>query len=79
MITKMPQLTAQIPSTFGMPISGHAFGVTTPATAAIFAAATLVVRDRDAATAGSTGAVKADMGLAQLYFPGTSAWRPPIC
>lgn len=26
----------------------------------------------------STDSVKADMGLAQGYFPGNHAWRPPI-
>jgi hypothetical protein len=68
-------MTAQTPSTFGMPISGHSFGVTTGATDACAAAATtLVVRERAA-----IAAVKGDMGLAQSYFPGTSAWRPPTC
>jgi hypothetical protein len=73
------RMTAQTPSPFAMPISGHAFGVTVPATDVCSAAATLVVRDREAVIAGTTGAVKGDMGLAQSYFPGTSAWRPPTC
>ncbi|GAB6984032.1 hypothetical protein [Nocardioides pyridinolyticus] len=72
-------MTAQTPSAFGMPISGHTFGVITPATDACAAAATtLVVRER-AAIAAVKSAVKGDMGLAQSYFPGTSAWRPPTC
>ena len=72
-------MTAQTPSAFGMPISGHTFGVTTRATDACAAAATtLVVRER-AVIAAVKGAVKGDMGLAQSYFPGTSAWRPPTC
>jgi hypothetical protein len=72
-------MTAQTPSAFGMPISGHSFGVTTVATDACAAAATtLVVRQRAAITA-TTGAVKGDMGLALSYFPGTTAWRPPTC
>ena len=58
-------MTVQTPSCFGMPISGHAFGAIT----------TDVVRDR----AATQGAVKGGMGLAQAYFPGTSAWRPPTC
>jgi hypothetical protein len=72
-------MTAQTPSTFGMPVSGHSFGVTTSVTDGCTAAATLVARDREALIAGTTGAVKGDMGLAQSYFPGTSAWRPPSC
>jgi hypothetical protein len=71
-------MTAQTPSAFGMPISGHSFGVTTRATDACAAAATVVVRER-AVIAGTPGATKGDMGLAQSYFPGTSAWRPPTC
>jgi hypothetical protein len=56
------QMSANIPSYFGAPICGHAFG-TTPAGFVT----TSVVRDRQAA-------VKGDMGL---YVPGTSAWSPP--
>jgi hypothetical protein len=62
-------MTAQIPSAFGMPVSGHAFGATTVCATAV---ATSVVRDRKAVKG-------ADTGLAQGYFPGTSAWRPPNC
>ena len=70
-------MTAQTPSAFGMPISGHTFRVsTTEARSAVVT--TIVVRDRQAIS-GTNGAVKADMGLAQSYFPGTSAWSPPIC
>ena len=58
------QMAANIPSYFGAPICGHAFG-TTPAGFGT----TSVVRDRQAA-------VKGDMGLAGSV-PGTSAWRPP--
>jgi hypothetical protein len=72
-------MTAQAPSAFGMPISGHTIGATTRATDVCTAAATLVVRDREATIAGRKGAVKGDMGLAQSYFPGTTAWRPPTC
>jgi hypothetical protein len=69
--------TAQTPSTFGMPISGgHAFGVSTDVCTA---AATVVVRERAGIVAATKGATKGDMGLAQSYFPGTSAWRPPNC
>lgn len=73
-------MTATAPSCFGMPISGHAFGASVPATDSRIAT-TSVVRDRVAATQGG---VKGDMGtahavLGQAYFPGTSAWRPPTC
>lgn len=70
--------TAQSPSPFGMPISGHTFGVTTRATDVCTAAATLVVRDR-AAVIGSTTGTTEDAALNQSYFPGTPAWRPPTC
>ncbi|HYF71240.1 MAG TPA: hypothetical protein VD864_00385 [Nocardioides sp.] len=72
-------MTAQTPSPFGMPISGHAFGMTRRAADSCAAAATVVVRDRKAGIGSTTGAVKTDLGLAQSYFPGTSAWRPPTC
>lgn len=70
--------TAQSPSTFGMPISGHAFGATTRATDLCTAAATLVVRDRDAVIGNTTGTAE-DAALTQSYFPGNPAWRPPTC
>ena len=59
------QMTASTPSSFGMPICGHA-------TETAFAAATTtsVVRDRRAA-------LKGDMGLAAAYVPGPHAWSPP--
>ena len=64
-------MTAISPSSFGMPACGHA-PVVSEWTLRI--GATSVVRDRQAATTGST---KGDMGLALAYFPGTHAWRPP--
>ena len=70
--------TAQTPSAFGMPISGHTFGVTSRATGACAAATTLVVRDRAVITA-TTGALTGDAGVAASDFPGTTAWRPPTC
>ncbi|WP_155993269.1 hypothetical protein [Nocardioides sp. URHA0020] len=72
-------MTATNPSDFGMPMSGHAFGVVTPATAARRTSTTSVVRERLVDIAGTTGAVKAGLGLAQSYIPGNSAWRPPTC
>ena len=72
-------MTAHNPSCFGMPISGHAFAVTACAAEVKSAVATsLVLRDR-LVIAGTNGAVKADRGLAQAYFPGTNAWSPPTC
>jgi len=79
MNSTMTWKTAQTPSAFGMPISGHAFRVSVCAaevTSAI--ATTLVLRDR-LVIAGTNGAVKADRGLAQASFPGTNAWSPPTC
>lgn len=64
--------TAQIPSGFGMPNSGPDFGAVFGATTARGISAT-VVRDRFVVVTGP------DMGLAQGYFPGTLAWRPPTC
>jgi len=58
------QMATSIPSSFGMPICGHAFETTLSGFGT-----TSVVRDRQAVAKG-------DMGLAD-YFPGTSAWRPP--
>jgi hypothetical protein len=52
-----------IPSTFGMPACGHAFGSADVTTGAI--AVQAEVR------------VKGDMGLAVRTYPGTSAWSPP--
>jgi hypothetical protein len=70
-------MTAQTPSAFGMPISSHTFGVSV-IEARCAAATTLVVRDRQAFV-GTFGAVKADRAAAPSYFPGTTAWSPPIC
>jgi hypothetical protein len=58
------QMAARIPSSFGMPICGHAFQTTVSGFGT-----TSVVRDRQAVAKG-------DMGLAG-YVPGTSAWSPP--
>ncbi|MGB0101100.1 MAG: hypothetical protein WBP61_12550 [Nocardioides sp.] len=71
-------MTAQTPSAFGMPISGHSFGVTTRATDVCAAATAVVVRDR-AVIAATKGATDGELGFAQSYLPGTSAWRPPTC
>jgi len=72
----MIRTTVQIPSSFGMPACGHAFRVTTDARTA---ATALVVRERVGFVAAATGATDGDLGLAQSYIPGTSAWRPPTC
>jgi hypothetical protein len=72
------QSTVINPSSFGMPVCGHAFETTTGATGRGFAApaigdlaATSVVRERKAV-------VKGEMGFAIAYLPGTSAWSPPV-
>ena len=59
------QMTASNPSSFGMPICGHAFATTFAGSGT-----TSVVRDRQAV-------LKGDMGLAPVYVPGTNAWSPP--
>ena len=69
MISIKNSMTAQIPSAFGMPATGHAFGATTLCGNGI---ATSVVRDRSSVQGAVTG-------LVQGYFPGNSAWRPPNC
>ncbi|HEU4812198.1 MAG TPA: hypothetical protein VFT00_08645 [Nocardioides sp.] len=69
MISINNQMAAQIPSGFGMPISGHAFGSTNLRSVNPCAAGTAAsARDRKVVTDATTG-----------YFPGTSAWRPPNC
>jgi len=81
-ISTVTKPTAQIPSTFGMPIVGSASGahlgrsivVGVVGAADTCALITPVVRDRE--FAGAAGSV---VSQAQAYFPGTSAWRPPSC
>jgi hypothetical protein len=74
-------MTAQIPSGFGMPVSGHAFDATTCARLVDVQGTTVsavrIERDLVAGITSTKAAVKGDMGSA--YFPGTSAWRPPNC
>ena len=77
MNSNMTWMTAQTPSAFGMPISGHTFGVSV-IEARCTAATTLVVRDRQASL-DTFGAVKTDRAAAPSYIPGTHAWSPPIC
>lgn len=61
-------MTAQIPSAFGMPVSGHALGTATVCATGV---GTSVVRDR-MTVLGADAAIKG-------YFPGNTAWRPPNC
>ena len=74
-------MTAQIPSGFGMPVSGHAFDVNTCARLVDVQGTTVsavrIERDLVAGITGTKAAVKDDMG--RTYFPGTTAWRPPNC
>jgi hypothetical protein len=62
-------MTAQTPSSIGMPISGYAFGTTAASQAGLVAVATDV---RDCHVAGVPS-------LVEGIRPGTSAWRPPNC
>ncbi len=59
------QTMGQIPSLFGMPAYGSAFGTACPAT--IWATGASIDRDRHVAA------------LVKGAFPGTSAWSPPTC
>lgn len=69
------QMAAQTPSGIRMPKSGHASCAST-----LSATATAVVlRERTGVIAPTAGTTDGDLGLAQSYFPGTSAWRPPSC
>jgi hypothetical protein len=75
-------MTAQIPSGFGMPVSGHAFDVNTCARLVDVRGTTVsagrrIERDLVAVVTGTKAVVTGDLGSA--YFPGTSAWRPPNC
>lgn len=91
MVSINTQMATQSPSAFGTPICGHANETTLrstlrstmaggTATATATGARTSVVRDRQVTLVSSVkGAVKGDMGIALAYFPGTPAWRPPIC
>ncbi len=57
---------ALIPSTFGMPACGHAFGSVDNTTGVVAVQANPV-------------RIKGDMGLADVRtYPGTSAWSPPV-
>jgi len=80
--------TAQTPSGFALPTCGHAFEATLRTRASVVTtgviAGAAVVRQRQEsvqilATDVVRGGFKGDMDLATAYFPGTSAWRPPIC
>jgi hypothetical protein len=65
--------TAQVPSASGMPAASFAHGMAIGTTSiCATGVGTSVVRDRQAV-------IGADLGLAQGYFPGTPAWRPPTC
>lgn len=75
------QMATQSPSAFGMPACGHAFETTLRHTMTD-GTTTSVVRDRQVtlvSAVSTASAVKGDTGIALAYFPGTPAWRPPIC
>ena len=64
--TNTNPMAATNPSSFGMPICGHAFE-----TSFAGSTTTSVVRDRQAV-------LKGDMGLAPAYVLGPQAWSPPL-
>ncbi|MBC9733326.1 hypothetical protein [Nocardioides marmotae] len=78
-----PTTTAQTPSGFAMPTCGHA---SIPASIRAWIPAAVIVRDRQEGSVrpatltvlGATTAIKRDAAT-PAYFPGTTAWRPPIC
>ena len=74
MMTKTHTTTAQIPSAFGMPAYGCALR-----TAFIAVAPTRVMAQENSAPRDRKAVVTADLGLGLTSFPGTTAWRPPIC
>ena len=70
MTNNWQKATAQIPSGFGMSISGATYGTGLGMTAGIpVCTATFVVRDRHVA----------GIALADAPRPGTTAWSPPTC
>lgn len=79
MVSINTQMATQSPSAFGMPACGHANETTLRSTLRSTMAggtSTSIVRDRQVTL---VSAVKGNLGIALAYFPGTSAWRPPIC
>ena len=79
MVSINTQMATQSPSAFGMPVCGHASETTLRSARRSTlgdGTSTSVVRDRQVTL---VSAVKGDLGIALAYFPGTPAWRPPIC
>ncbi|WKN47490.1 hypothetical protein [Nocardioides sp. Arc9.136] len=76
MFTNLTISTAQIPSGFALPMCGHA---SFRATGVVLGATEVVVRDRQADTAIRAAAADKRTTRTTAYFPGTTAWRPPIC
>ena len=74
--------TAQIPSGFAMPVCGHASIHATGACTGVVNTG-VIVRDRqeDSVRTAVLGTLtaKRDVVRTLAYFPGTTAWRPPIC
>ena len=79
-------MTAQLPSGFGAPVSGYAFGVSAATASAVPGTAVpACVRDRAVARiaairitpAHAGGAAWGSVERIDANFPGTSAWRPP--
>ncbi|MDN4174920.1 hypothetical protein QWY28_18300 [Nocardioides sp. SOB77] len=77
--------TAQTPSGFAMPTCGHAsIRASIRATGVVPGATEVIVRDRRedsvvTSVIGTALAGKRDAARTLAYFPGTTAWRPPIC
>lgn len=67
-------MTVRFPSDFGMPACGHASRTVAPRPSQV-RGTTVPVAVRDASAVAVTG----DLLIARTYFPGTAAWRPPIC
>jgi hypothetical protein len=74
--------TAQTPSGFAMPTAGHAIASSPCRHASVVTAGAVRERRVPARTLAADvvwAGYRADLDLAKAYFPGTSAWRPPIC
>ena len=77
--------TAQTPSDIAMPTCGHAsIRASIRATGVVPGTTEVVVRDRREDSVQTSAlrtaiAGKRDAVRTLAYFPGTTAWRPPIC
>lgn len=80
MMTNTNPMTAQIPSTFGMPAYGCvSTASTTVRSAAVAVAPRFVEAGEGSALRDRQIDVAGELGLGRATSKGTPAWRPPIC